>query len=135
MVLEGLTDYWYVEATAALLKAAGQAGLNDKISLVPASGAGKVVYFATILHSNNLKVAALLDSDAAGDVAAQVDTLVHTLGNKNILRTADAYTGAVNHPELEDLLRDTLINVARTDLGWDIAEIASQQPARRAIAS
>ena len=135
LVLEGLTDYWYVEATAALLKAAGQAGLNDKISLVPASGAGKVVYFATILHSNNLKVAALLDSDAAGDVAAQVDTLVHTLGNKNILRTADAYTGAVNHPEIEDLLRDTLINVARTDLGWDIAEIASQQPARRAIAS
>ena len=130
LVLEGLTDYWYVEATAALLKAAGQAGLNDKISLVPASSAGKVVYFATILHANNLKVAALLDSDSAGDAAAQVDTLVHTLGNKNILRTADAYTGAVNHPEIEDLLRDTLIDVAKTDLGWDIAVIASQQPAR-----
>ncbi len=130
LVLEGLTDYWYIEATAALLKAAGQAGLNDKISLVPASSAGKVVYFATILHANNLKVAALLDSDSAGDAAAQVDTLVHTLGNKNILRTADAYTGAVNHPEIEDLLRDTLIDVAKTDLGWDIAVIASQQPAR-----
>ena len=130
LVLEGLTDYWYVEATAALLKAAGQAGLNDKISLVPASNAGKVVYFATILHANNLKVAALLDSDAAGAAAAQVDTLVHTLGNKNILRTADAYTGAVKHPEIEDLLRDTLIDVAKTDLGWDIEVIASQQPAR-----
>ena len=130
LVLEGLTDYWYVEATAALLKAAGRPGLNDKISLVPASSAGKVVYFATILHSNNLKVAALLDSDSAGDAAAQVDTLVHTLGNKNILRTADAYTGAVNHPEIEDLLRDTLIDVAKTDLGWDIAMIANQQPAR-----
>ena len=130
LVLEGLTDYWYVEATAALLKAAGQAGLNDKISLVPASSAGKVVYFATILHANNLKVAALLDSDSAGDAGAQVDTLVHTLGNKNILRTADAYTGAVNHPEIEDLLRDTLIDVAKTDLGWNIAVIANQQPAR-----
>ena len=96
LVLEGLTYYWYVEARAALLKAAG---LNDKISLVPASSAGKVVYFATILHANNLRVAALLDSDAAGEAAAQVDTLVHTLGNKNILRTADAYTGAVKHPE------------------------------------
>ena len=130
LVLEGLTDYWYLEATAALLKAAGQTGLNEKISLVPASSAGKVVYFATILHANNLKVAALLDSDSAGDAAAQVDTLVHTLGNKNILRTADAYTGAVNHPEIEDLLRDTLIDVAKTDLGWDIAVIANQQPAR-----
>ena len=130
LVLEGLTDYWYVEATAALLKAAGQEVLNDKISLVPASSAGKVVYFATILHANKLKVAALLDSDSAGNAAAQVDTLVHTLGNKNILRTADAYTGAVNHPEIEDLLRDTLIDVAKTDLGWDIAVIANQQPAR-----
>ena len=54
LVLEGLTDYWYVEATAALLKAAGEGELNDKISLVPASSAGKVVYFATILHANSL---------------------------------------------------------------------------------
>ena len=130
LVLEGLTDYWYVEATAALLKAAGEAELNDKIALIPANNAGKVVYFATILHANNLKVAALLDSDAAGEAASQVETLVHTLGNKNILRTADAYTGVVKGPEIEDLLRDTLVNVAKTGLGWDIEETAGQQPAR-----
>ena len=79
------------------------------------------------------KVAALLDSDAAGDAAAQVDTLVHTLGNKNILRTADAYAGFVKSPEIEDLLRDTLINVAKIDLGWDIANIAGQQPERPVV--
>ena len=82
LVLEGLTDYWYVEATAALLKAAGETKLSDKISLIPANNAGKVVYFATILHANNLKVAALLDSDTAGDAAAKVDTLVHTLATR-----------------------------------------------------
>ena len=133
LVLEGLTDYWYVEATAALLKAAGETKLSDKISLIPANNAGKVVYFATILHANNLKVAALLDSDTAGDAAAKVDTLVHTLGNKNILRTADAYSGVVKNPEIEDLLRDTLIDVAKIDLGWDIKEIASKQPARPVV--
>ena len=133
LVLEGLTDYWYVEATAALLKAAGETKLSDKISLIPANNAGKVVYFATILHANNLKVAALLDSDAAGDAAAKVDTLVHTLGNKNILRTADAYSGVVKNPEIEDLLRDTLIDVAKIDLGWDIKVIASKQPARPVV--
>ena len=130
LVLEGLTDYWYIEAMAALLKAAGETELNDKISLVPASSAGKVVYFATILHANSLKVAALLDSDAAGDTAAKVDTLIHTLSNKNILRTADAYKGVVKNPEIEDLLRDTLIDVARADLGWDIEATAGQQTAR-----
>ena len=133
LVLEGLTDYWYVEATAALLKAGSGEILNDKISLIPANTAGKVVYFATILHANSLKVAALLDSDSAGDSAAKVDTLVHTLGNKNILRTADVYAGAVKKPEIEDLLRDTLINVAKDDLGWDVKDVADRQPARPVV--
>ena len=133
LVLEGLTDYWYVEATAALLKSTGEAKLNDKISLIPANNAGKVVYFATILHANNLKVAALLDSDAAGEAAARVEALVHTLGNKNILRTADSYAGVVKKPEIEDLLRDTLILVAKADLGWDIEAVADLQPARPVV--
>lgn len=130
LVLEGLTDYWYLDATSQLLAAAGGVGLNDKIALLSAEGAGKVVYYAIILHANNLKVAALLDSDNAGDNAAHQETLVHRLGNKNILRTKDAYTGKVNKPEVEDLLREILIQVAKDDLGWDVSQVATQQPAR-----
>lgn len=107
LVLEGLTDYWYLDAIAQLLRAASVIDLNEKIALVFANSAGKVVYYATILHAHKLKVAALLDSDAAGDQAAQQETLVHTLGNRGILRTKDAYTGIVTKPEVEDLLRDT----------------------------
>ncbi|MGH8426673.1 MAG: ATP-dependent nuclease [Gammaproteobacteria bacterium] len=112
LVLEGLTDYWYVEAVAQLLRASGAADLDEKIALIFANSAGKVVYYATILHAHKLKVAALLDSDAAGDQAARQDTLVHTLGNKKILRTKDAYSGKVTKPEIEDLLRETLVQVA-----------------------
>jgi predicted ATP-dependent endonuclease of OLD family len=43
LVLEGLTDYWYVEAVALLLHAAGAAVLNEKIALIFANNAGKVV--------------------------------------------------------------------------------------------
>ena len=130
LVLEGLTDYWYVEAVAHLLRASGDADLDQKIALVFANSAGKVVYYATILHAHKLKVAALLDSDAAGDQAAQQDTLVHTLGNKKILRTKDSYAGKVTKPEIEDLLRETLVQVALNDLGWDITASASAQDAR-----
>ncbi|MCB8978223.1 MAG: AAA family ATPase [Ardenticatenaceae bacterium] len=130
LVLEGLTDYWYVEAIAQLLRNSGGASLNEKIALIFANSAGKVVYYATILHAHKLKVAALLDSDAAGDQAAQQDTLVHTLGNKKILRTKDAYTGNVAKPEIEDLLRETLVKVAIDDLGWDVAATASSQVVR-----
>ncbi|MBP7963773.1 MAG: AAA family ATPase [Caldilineaceae bacterium] len=130
LVLEGLTDYWYVEAMALLLRAAGAAALNEKIALIFANSAGKVVYYATILHAHKLKVAALLDSDAAGDQAAQQDTLVHTLGNKKILRTKDSYKGKVNKPEIEDLLRETLVQVALDDLGWDVTATSAAQNAR-----
>jgi energy-coupling factor transporter ATP-binding protein EcfA2 len=130
LVLEGLTDYWYVEAVAQLLRASGAADLDQKIALIFANSAGKVVYYATILHAHKLKVAALLDSDAAGDQAAQQDTLVHTLGNKKILRTKDSYAGTITKPEVEDLLRETLVQVARNDLGWDVTATAAAQDAR-----
>lgn len=130
LVLEGLTDYWYLDGTSQLLAAGGGMPVNDKIALLSAESAGKVVYYATILHANNLKVAALLDSDSAGDTATQQETLVHRLGNKNILRTKDAYTGVVTRPEVEDLLRETLIKVAKDDLGWDVQNVASQQQPR-----
>ena len=130
LVLEGLTDYWYVDSAAELLRDADGVRLNPKIALVPASAAGKVVYFATILHAQRLKVAALLDSDAAGERAADQDILVHTLGNKRILRTKDAYDGPVKTPEIEDTLRDTLVQTAKSDLGWDVEATAMAQPTR-----
>lgn len=133
LVLEGLTDYWYIEVTAALLRAAGVVGMNEKIALVPAASAGKVVYYATILYAQNLKVAALLDSDVAGDQAAKQETLVHTLGSKSILRTKDAYSGAVTKPEIEDLLRETLLGIAKDSLGIDAIADAKAQPSRAIV--
>lgn len=120
LILEGLTDYWYLEAIASLLKEAGNVSLHDKIALVPANTASKVVYFATILTSHNLKVAALLDSDNAGDQAARQEVLIHRLSNKRILRTSDYAVPKIEHAEIEDLLRDTLVIIAKDELGWDI---------------
>lgn len=133
LVLEGLTDYWYVDATSQLFADAGEKALDDKIALVPAGNAGKVVYFATILQAHKLKVAALLDSDAAGEQAAKQESLVNTVGQKSILRTRDFYAGPVQKPEVEDMLRETLITVAAADLGWDIRAQADAAPAEPVV--
>ncbi len=132
LILEGLTDYWYLDATAELLRTAKIENLNEKIALVFANSAGKVVYYATILFAHNLKVAALLDSDAAGDQAAQQENLVHTLGNKNILRTKDFVTG-INKPEIEDLLRTTLVSIVKSEYGIDTEATVASQPTRPII--
>ena len=132
LILEGITDYWYIEASAKLLNDAGIESINDKIALVFANSAGKVVYYATILFAHNLKVAALLDSDAAGDQAAQQENLVHTLGNKNILRTKDFVSG-VAKAEIEDLLRETLVKIVKDEYGVDLSAKATSQLSRPII--
>lgn len=132
LILEGLTDYWYLDAASQLMRDAGLDSLNEKIALVFANSAGKVVYYATILFAHNLKVAALLDSDAAGDQAAQQENLVHTLGNKNILRTKDFVTG-IPKAEIEDLLRETLIAVVKDEYGIDTKALATTQSNRPII--
>lgn len=129
LILEGLTDYWYLDATAQLLRDEKIESLNEKIALVFANSAGKVVYYATILFAHNLKVAALLDSDAAGDQAAQQENLVHTLGNKNILRTKD-FCQNIAKAEIEDLLRETLITIVKSEFGKDLKSISDSQPNR-----
>lgn len=121
---------WYLESLSDLLKANGKCGIDEKIALLPANCAMKVVYYATILHSQNLKIAALLDSDSEGDLAANQDTLVNALGAKKILRTKDVYQGDVVKVEIEDILRDTLVTIAKDALGWDATEEAKQQTKR-----
>lgn len=128
LILEGITDYWYMEATSRLLAEGNIIKLNDRVALVFANSAGKVVYYATILHAHNLKVAALLDSDAAGDQAAQQENLVHTLGNKKILRTKDFCNREKS--EIEDLLRPTLISLVIKEYEHNVSDIAESQPDR-----
>ena len=133
LVLEGLTDMWYLESLSDLLKTDGKTGINEQIALLPANCASKVVYFATILHAQNLKIAALLDSDSEGELAAKQDTLVNAVGAKRILRTKDAYDGQVSNAEIEDLLRETLLNIAKDQCGWDAIAVAQTQPKRPVV--
>lgn len=133
LILEGITDLWYIEATAFLLRSSGLADLHSKISLVPAAGAGKVVYYATILHAQNLKVAALLDSDSAGNVAARQDALIDILSNKKILRTRDFGADTIKNCQIEDLLRSTLTTIVAADYNTDISELVKQQPNRSIV--
>lgn len=132
LILEGITDFWYLESVSQLLRNSRKQCLKNNIALVFANSAGKVVYFATILHAHNLKVAALLDSDNAGDQAAQQESLVHTLKNNNILRTKD-YVEGIHKAEIEDLLRDTLVKIVKDEYGVDLKEQSQSQSSRPII--
>lgn len=132
LILEDLTDYWYLSATAAMLEDAGMATLDEDIELIPVSATAKVVYFSTFLEADGLQVAALLDSDAAGEHAEVQERLVQALGSHRVLRTKDCYEGPVQGPRIEELLRETLVTVAQ-QLGWDVAEESARDWGARPI--
>ena len=133
LVCEGVTDLLYVEGLNTLFIDAGLKHLRDGTALVPAHSASKVLYYCTILTSQRLKVAALLDSDTAGEKAAAQEELVQLLRPRDILRTKDFYKGSVSGPEVEDLLRETLGGIAKDDLGWDSISTLTAQPNRRTV--
>lgn len=132
LVCEGYTDMLYVEALNTAAADAGS-GFRHAVALVPALSASKVIYYVTVLTSQDFKVAALLDSDQAGDRAAQQDELVAMLDKKRLLRTKDFTNDSVAAPEIEDLLRDTLVRVAKDRCGWDVEQVAADQPSRRLV--
>jgi hypothetical protein len=115
LVLEGLTDYWYVDALGHLLREAGMADLNEKIALVPAASAGK----ARLLRNNPLcaktESGRTVGFRRGGRPSGEAGYVDSHPGNKRILRTKDAYCGPVTTPEIEDLLRTTLVAVAKAD--------------------
>lgn len=75
LVVEGVTDFWFLSTISTMMKEAGQVGLDDAIVVTPAGGASKVAYIATLMLGQELKVATLLDSDIEGENARK--QLVH----------------------------------------------------------
>jgi hypothetical protein len=130
LVCEGLTDRWMLEGVSEAMREAGIPTMRDDVAITPAQSASKVVYYCPLLRGQKLKVAALLDSDAAGDQAATQDEFVRLLKGKEILRAKDHRSGPVKSPEIENLLRDTLVTVAKDDLAWDVTAVAAAQPGR-----
>ena len=114
LVVEGYTDYLYFETTAIMLRNNGKVEDNNNTSLIFANTASLVPTYAAILTSNDLKVAVLFDSDTEGDIHAQRDELIETIGRKRILRVGKFLMGQSNLKcaNIEDMLRDTLAEIA-----------------------
>lgn len=116
LVVEGVTDYWFLTTISTLLKDAGGMGLDEHLVVTPAGGASKVAYVGTILHGQQLNVAVLLDSDKEGDDAFK--QLVHSwiLKDKLVLRVGQILGGSGNRA-LEDLF-DEYYYLAQTQSAY-----------------
>ena len=110
VVLEGVTDYWYLSAASEHLRDSGT-GLPEHIVLTPAGGATKVGYMVALLTAQQLNVVVLLDSDSAGDTAAK-----EMLKSKLIRDTSIVRVGSVVSPSAEADIEDLLEPAVFEDL-------------------
>jgi hypothetical protein len=105
LVVEGVSDFWYLRAMSTLLESAGEPGVPDNVVITPAGGATKVAYIATLLKGQDLDVAVLLDSDGEGSAAR--DQLAHNwiLKSRGILMLGEII-GASRPTSIEDLFEE-----------------------------
>lgn len=75
LVVEGVTDFWFLDAFSEMMRQADKAGLDESLVITPAGGGTKAAYIGTILRGQELNVAVLLDSDQEGQNA--YEQLVH----------------------------------------------------------
>ncbi|MCL2142786.1 MAG: ATP-binding protein, partial [Methanomassiliicoccaceae archaeon] len=127
LILENLSDYWYIETIADMMRSAGVPSLDDDITMLPVSSTGKIAYFATIMHAKKLQVTALSDSLSETHKRDQ-ERLINAVGARHLLRSRDFIDQEIKMPTVEDLMRDTLASVAKSELGWDVSQYVVSMP-------
>jgi len=105
VVVEGVTDYWYLTAASEYLKGKGRPGLNDDLTLTPAGGAPKVPYMVALLTAQDLRVVVLLDSETQAENTKREMVTSKLIRSENVLHVGEAWpTPPVGGADIEDLL-------------------------------
>ncbi len=117
LIVEGVTDFWYLSTVSELFRQAGKVGLDEQLVITPAGGASKVAYVGTILHGQQLNVCVLLDSDSEGQDAYR--QLVHQwiMDTQHVLMLGELL-GGIKHATLEDLF-DREYYLTKADVAYE----------------
>lgn len=108
IVVEGVTDFWYLSTASGHLYAQGRTGLDGEIVLTPAGGAQKTPFMVALLTSQQLRVVVLFDSEPMTE-----ETAKHLLQERLIRDDGILFVGQVFDPprkgaDLEDLLDEAV---------------------------
>ncbi|MCG9575361.1 ATP-binding protein [Vibrio tubiashii] len=104
LVVEGVTDFWYLSSMSEYLKSLGRTGLLNKITITPAGGAQKIPYLVSLLSAQHLNLLVLLDHEKDA-LATKADLLAnHRLSKRNVILVSEATDSEVSELDIEDLL-------------------------------
>lgn len=104
LVVEGVTDWWILEAVSTYLKGIGRSCLSSDMAVCPVDGATKVTPMVSILVGNKLTVLVLFDDDREGRQVQKEIITKKLLREKNTFLVSDVMSPKPNEADIEDLL-------------------------------
>jgi predicted ATP-dependent endonuclease of OLD family len=137
LILEGITDYWYLTGISNRLSELNREGLRPDITPCPVGGASRVYSVAAFISGQKLNVVALLDSEAQGKRVR--DDLVKTriLKKDQLLLISDPF-GDNRERDMEDLFpEDFYLSLVQDSYAQELAgkgiqviQLPAQRPPR-----
>ena len=106
LVVETVTDYWFLSAASEFLSANGGSGLDSRLTLTPTGGAHKVPYMVALLASEKLDAMVLLSHEKAATTTGEDLVKNKFFEGRSVLSIGDAYQDNSRPAEadVEDLL-------------------------------
>lgn len=104
LVVEGVTDFWFISAISNYLNESGRSGLDDRITLTPAGGAQKVHYMVALLTSERLNVLVLFDDEKEAKVSRDDLVKGKLLRSDSVIFVSEAFENPPSEADIEDLL-------------------------------
>ncbi|MBE3064422.1 MAG: AAA family ATPase [Spirochaetes bacterium] len=110
VLVEGMSDYYYLHSLGAQCRASGREALSDDIYITPCGGTKLVGHIASLFLGQKVRPLVLLDGDDAG--RARQNALIgelyaaHTIA---ILMLDDALGRAGTETEIEDILGEEVL--------------------------
>jgi hypothetical protein len=116
LVVEGVSDFWYISAASDYLNDASASGLPKDLIVTPAGGAQRVSYMVTLLTSHRLRVLVLLDEESDSRATAQDLVKAKMIRNDYVIFVSEALSVAPSGgADIEDLLEPTVFHTLVMD--------------------
>lgn len=105
LIVEGVTDWWILEAVSKHLISAGKSGLTPDLAVCPVDGASKVPNMVSVLTSQKLNVLVLLDDEKQARMIRDEIVSSKLIREKNITLVSEAISGSrPTEADIEDLI-------------------------------
>jgi AAA ATPase domain len=109
LIVEGVTDWWILEAVSKHLISAGKAGLKSGLAVCPVDGASKVPNMVSILTAQRLNVLVLFDDEKQARAIRDEVVSSKLIREENVTLVSEAITAKKPvETDIEDLIDGTV---------------------------